>query len=39
MAEDLQYLSKEEAQRLLARAESVGRALSGRINPLRQSVV
>jgi four helix bundle protein len=38
IAEDLQYLSKEEAQRLLSRAESVGRALSGLINSLRQKV-
>ena len=35
IAEELQYLSKEEAQRLLAMAEGVGRALSGLINSLR----
>jgi four helix bundle protein len=39
IAEDLQYLSTEEAQRLLARLpESVGRALSGLINSLCQKV-
>jgi four helix bundle protein len=36
IAEDLQYLSQEETQRLLTRAEGVGRALSGLINSLRQ---
>jgi four helix bundle protein len=35
IAEELQYLSKEETQRLLAGAEGVGRALSGLINSLR----
>jgi four helix bundle protein len=36
IAEDLQYLSKEETQRLLSGAEGVGRALSGLINSLCQ---
>ena len=36
IAEELQYLSKEESQRLLAGAEGVGRALSGLINSLRE---
>ena len=35
IAEQLQYLSKEESHRVLALAESVGRALSGLINSLR----
>jgi four helix bundle protein len=34
IAEDLQYLSNDEAQRLLATAEGVGRALSGLINSM-----
>ncbi len=34
IAEELQYLSEAEAQRLLAVAEGVGRALSGLINSL-----
>jgi len=38
IAEDLQYLSTEEAQRLLTRAESVGRALGGLINSLCQKL-
>jgi four helix bundle protein len=38
-AGELQYLSKEEGQRLLARAEGVGRALSGLINSLREKTV
>jgi len=36
IAEELQYLSKGESQRLLAGAEGVGRALSGLINSLRE---
>jgi len=36
IAEELQCLSKEETQRLLAGAEGVGRALSGLINSLHQ---
>jgi hypothetical protein len=36
IAEDLQYLSKDKAQRLLTMAEGVGRALSGLINSLRE---
>jgi len=35
IAEDLQYLSREDGQRLSAMAENVGRALSGLINSLR----
>ncbi len=35
IAEELQYLSREETQQLLAGAEGVGRALSGLINSLR----
>jgi four helix bundle protein len=35
IAEELQYVSKEESQRVLAMAEGVGRALSGLINSLR----
>ncbi len=35
IAEELQYLSREETQRLLAGAEGVGRALSGLISSLR----
>ena len=35
IAEELQYLSKAEADRQLALAEGVGRALSGLINSLR----
>src|SRR6202162_2894852 len=36
IAEELQYLSREDAQRLSARCEGVGRALSGLINSLRE---
>lgn len=36
IAEELQYLSQEEGQRLLGMAEGVGRALSGLINSLRE---
>jgi hypothetical protein len=36
IAEELQYLSGEETQRLLAYAEGVGRALSGLITSLRE---
>jgi len=35
IAEDLEYLRKEEAQQLLASAEKVGRSLAGLINSLR----
>ncbi len=35
IAEELQYLSKEEASRQLTLAEGVGRALSGLINSLQ----
>ena len=35
IAEELQYLSKPEAVRILALAEAVGRALSGLINSLQ----
>jgi four helix bundle protein len=35
IAEDLQYLTKAEAEQQLARAEVVGRALSGLINSLQ----
>lgn len=35
IAEELQYLSNDEAQRLLATADGVGRALSGLINSMR----
>ena len=38
IAEELQYLSKEEGRRMLAIAEGVGRALSGLINSLREKV-
>ena len=38
IAEELQYLSKEESHRVLAMAEGVGRALSGLINSLREKV-
>jgi hypothetical protein len=34
IAEQLQYLPKSEAQRLLSQAEVVGRSLSGLINAL-----
>ena len=34
IAEELEYLRKEEGTRLLAMAEAVGRALSGRINSM-----
>ncbi len=34
IAEELQYLSQEDAQRLLAKCEGVGRALSGLINSI-----
>jgi len=37
IAEELQYLSKEETQRLAAMAERTGRALSGLINSLRDA--
>ena len=36
IAEELQYLSKEEGRRMLAIAEGVGRALSRLINSLRE---
>jgi four helix bundle protein len=36
IAEELQYLQKEDSARLLALAEGVGRALSGLINSLRE---
>jgi four helix bundle protein len=36
IAEQLQYLSKEDGQRLTAMAEGVGRALSGLITSLRR---
>jgi len=36
IAEELQYLTNEETQRLMAGAEGVGRALSGLINSLCQ---
>ncbi len=36
IAEELQYLTKEDARRLLAMAEGVGRALSGLINSMRE---
>ncbi len=36
IADELQYLSKEEGKCLLAWAEGVGRALSGLINSLRE---
>jgi four helix bundle protein len=35
IAEELQYISKENAQHLLSMAEGVGRALSGLINSMR----
>ncbi len=35
IAEDLQYLTKAEAEQQLTRAEVVGRALSGLINSLQ----
>jgi len=38
IAEQLQYLSKEDGQRLIAMAEGVGRALSGLIGSLREKV-
>src|SRR5208337_2015091 len=38
IAEQLQYLSKEDGQRLTAMAEGVGRALSGLITSLREKV-
>jgi len=34
IAEELQYIGKEEAERLLRLAEAVGRALSGLINSM-----
>jgi len=37
IAEELQYLSKEQSNQLAGIAEKVGRALSGLINSLRQS--
>jgi four helix bundle protein len=36
IAEELQYLSKEEGRRMLAIAEGIGRALSGLISSLRE---
>jgi hypothetical protein len=36
ISEELQYVRKEEAQRLLTLAEGVGRALSGLINSMRE---
>ncbi len=36
IAQELQYLSKEKADRLLSLAEGVGRALSGLINSLQE---
>jgi len=36
IAEELQYLRKEEGSRLLAMAEGVGRALSGLINSMTE---
>ena len=38
IAEQLQYLSEREGQRLTAMAEGVGRALSGLIGSLREKV-
>jgi four helix bundle protein len=38
IAEQLQYLSREDGQRLVAMAEGVGRALSGLISSLREKV-
>jgi hypothetical protein len=35
IAQDLEYLRKEEAQQLLASAEKVGKSLAGLINSLR----
>lgn len=35
IAEELQYISSDDVQRLLAAAEGVGRALSGLINSMR----
>ena len=37
IAEELQYIGKEEAERLLRLAEGVGRALSGLINSMSES--
>ena len=37
IAQELEYLSPEEAERLLKLAESVGRSLSGLINSLRDA--
>lgn len=36
IAEELQYFRKEEAARLLAMAEAIGRALSGLINSMSE---
>jgi four helix bundle protein len=36
IAEELQYIGKEEAERLLRLAEAVGRALSGLINSMSE---
>ncbi len=36
IAEELQYLTKEDAHRLSAMAEGIGRALSGLINSMRE---
>jgi four helix bundle protein len=38
IAEQLQYLSREDGQRLTAMAEDIGRALSGLITSLREKV-
>ena len=38
IAEELQYIGKEEAERLLRLAEGVGRALSGLINSMSERV-
>ncbi len=39
IAQELQYLSTEEAHKLLGDATRVGRSLSGLINSIRESVV
>ncbi|MBV8053069.1 MAG: four helix bundle protein [Acidobacteriaceae bacterium] len=38
IAQELQYLSESDAKRLIATAEGVGRALSGLIGSLRETV-
>ncbi|MGA8489226.1 MAG: four helix bundle protein, partial [Terriglobales bacterium] len=38
IAEELQYLSREDGQRLSAMCEGVGRALGGLINSLHRKV-